>query len=101
MVTDASVVDQDVYRPETLRYRLEHPVHLGGIGNVEVHGDSVAARSLDLLGDRLGALAATGGQGDTGSGLHERLRESFPETRVAAGDDGRLARKVKGVQKGQ
>jgi hypothetical protein len=77
VVTDASVVDQDVYRPETFRHTLEHPVRLRGVGDVEVHGDGIAARGLDLLGHRLGAFAGTGGQGEAGAGLGERLRESF------------------------
>ena len=46
-------------------------------------------------------FAGTGGQGDTGPDLDERLREGLPKTRVAAGNDGGLARKVEGVQNGQ
>jgi hypothetical protein len=77
VVTDPSVVDQDVYRPETLRHRLEHPVHLSRVGDVEIHGDGVTARGLDLLCHRLGAFAGTGGQGHVSADLGERLRESF------------------------
>jgi hypothetical protein len=98
VVADARVVDQDVYGPETFRHLLQHPVHLRGVGDVEVHGDGVAARGLDLLSHRLGAFAGTGGQGDARAGLGERLRERFAKTRIAAGNDGRLARKVEGVQ---
>jgi hypothetical protein len=100
VITDARIVDQYVYRPETLRHPLEHPVYLRGVGDVEVNGYGAAARGMYLLCHGLGALAGPGCQGDAGAGLGERLREGLAEARVPAGDDGGLARKVESVQNG-
>jgi hypothetical protein len=98
VVANAGVVDQNVHRPEAFGDHFQHPVHLLGVGDVEVHRDGRASRVRNCFRNPLGALAGTGGEGDAGAGFDEGTREGFSKARVAAGHDGGLAGQIEGVQ---
>ncbi len=87
---DRGVVDQVVDAAE-LRKRLRgHLLGRVGVGDVDPHGERVAALTLDAVGDLLRALGVDVGHHDGRTLARQRLGVGLADAATGAGDDGHL-----------
>ena len=82
----AGVVDQPVEAAELLVRLLDEGVRLGLVADVGLDRDRLAAGAVDLLGQRVDAVRAAGGQADGGALGHAGQRRRLADPRRGAGD---------------
>jgi len=85
---DSRVIHQDVGAAQRVVDVVHHGGYLLRIGHIAFDGDGLDAQLGDLGGRLLGSLGVDVRNGDSGSGLGQRLRHGATQPLGCAGDDG-------------
>jgi hypothetical protein len=92
---DAGIVDQDVEAAVGRDRGVDYALRLGGLRDVAVRGDGLAARLLDDAHDGVGALLARRiVDDDRGAFGRQGLGDRRPDSLRCAGDNGDLTREL-------
>ena len=94
VMAGAGVVEEDIDWAEGGLDLVEQGVSRFGLGNVDFHRHGAMPGVLQSLDHFQAARVPTGGDGDLGTGLGQRMGECLAEPAVAAGDDGNLAAQI-------
>ena len=94
-LVDAGVVDQDVEMAVSLDGGVDDGLGVGGLGDVALDGDGLAAGGGDGLDDLVGAGLAGGVVDDDGRAVGgQRLGDGGADALGGAGDDGDFSGKL-------
>src|SRR3989441_269156 len=81
------VVDEDVDLTERLAHAVDHRLDVGGAGDVGLHGEDLAAQSLNLAGDLLSVQHLDVGDGDIGAFARQCQRDATADPAATARHD--------------
>ena len=81
------IVDENVDLAERLARAIDHRLHVGSAGHVGLHGDDLAAESLDLAGDLLRVQHLDVGDRDVGALARQRQHDATADPATSARHD--------------